>query len=316
MEQGFKEFVLYHKSTRNMSNVEILLTSPYRRESSRKKTVFIIKPIKINVPRANRTVHVLSVGFEVEVSLLKWYLHGKLSANQKGDIRTLIDENGMIVTSYNSDIAGFIGNSYSSLFRILHRKNIYRRIQYTECIHTCDQEKSDISEGNITSSSNRKTVTMATFIRTVIYTLLMYLKIFLFLPSPTTPHQSTAEHQDCCKEYDQYQRNFKWQSKLTVEMLCGGCTSRITVSSVLKTNLIQIADHTPRCRCTDSSARKVALGRRVDHIRDICNESSFVDYYRSYQICVLDKQQNMTCSGCLMTNYCITLLIIIVSHYS
>ena len=295
IQRTFKEFYHFKKSSRNLDEVDIFLTLPVRKLDS--AVIFLIKPLKMKTQEntGNTSTQISALGLEVDLDSLRGFL---FPGREREERRLLVDENGMIVLSSLGDKSGFLGSCYPSLFRTLYRKGIYQRIDYQECIHTCEV---------VIHTKPRAPANSAFRLYRSFWSLLrelFRLMVACLLHQVTeTVHNNIYTTMDCCKEYTQYQKNGTFQ-KFSVESWCNGCLSQITVSDVSKTNLILITDHTPNCTC---NSRKVDLEGGIISDREgvaACiplegEESRNEDYYVSFQSCVLGNYSSSVCSGAM-----------------
>ena len=294
IEKSFKLFYHFKKSSRKLEDVDVFITLPVQKRDSR--VVFLIKPLKMESQSntGNTSTQISALGLEVDLDSFRQFL---LPGREKEERRLLIDENGMIVMTSLDDQTGFLGFTYPTLFRTLHRKGVYRKIDYQECIHECEVVINTQPPKHHASSAFRVHRSFMSLLSE-----LFSLLLALLLPQITeAAHSNLYKTMDCCKEYIQYQRNATFP-KFTVESWCQGCISQITVSDVPKTNLILITDHTPNCTC---DSRKVDLEGDIIPERDgeaAClplegEEIRDEDYYVSFQSCVLGNHSSAVCSG-------------------
>lgn len=239
-----------------------------------------------------------TLGLEVDTESLRSYLF----PGTKEVWKYLVDENGVIVLSYPGRYEGFIGHRYPYLMRTLIRKGLYDRIKYWECIHTCHMDKrSDIYR--IVRNAASPTPTLLTIIKFVVNSILSLIKTVIYYSHQNQGFHDTPYHfVDCCKQYNQYQRNSNWTSfkPLTIERWCGGeCYSRLTVSGVALTNMMLVVDNTPACTCpyhhTDSHGGARSL---ADDVTACSEDQGDSEYYVNFQTCALSNvtQHVDTCS--------------------
>ena len=243
----------------------------------------------------------------------------------------MLDENGMIVLSSEPSYSGFFGTTYPALFRILLRKTIYTRVDFTECIHKCNVVLVKEPSSSDSAAASPAPGLLAVSVFKLLVSFLQFVFLLFVVPGPgagpaavLADHQLSYLSQDCCKDYQQYQRNFSFTSRLTIETWCQ-CISRLTVSHVTATNLLLVTDHTPGCVCGAEARRPGVLvqdprkGSRSpkpteSHVSCLGNRSSGAaaglqllhkeetvppDYYVSFQSCVLgdvDSYDARVCS--------------------
>ena len=96
---------------------------------------------------------------------------------------------------------------------------------------------------------------------------------------------------DCCKDYTQFQRNFSFTSRFSMEIQCEGCVATATVSSVRDTNLLLVLDHTPECLCEGVQPMDIGAGSRSSRseVQPDCEmKQEETEYYVGFQSCIKD----------------------------
>ena len=283
IKELFTDFYQFKKGTRKMGNASILVTHATRKGNI--EVVYVIQPIRVH----DHSAPVAAVGVEVELRSFRKFIFPVMGT--PGTIKYLLDENGIIVVSHPRHRGGFFGAHRPALLRALHRNGVFQRIKFTECIHMCDERVDDHDHVVISGASTPR-------ISGILHHLTRWIGVFfrLFILPGTTPpvtptHQPNSTIKDCCKDYTQFQRNFNFTSRFSLEIQCSGCVARATVSNVRDTNLLLVLDHTPECECEGVPPIDLSKGVRSDRSEvypDCEMQQEESEYYVSFQSCVKD----------------------------
>ena len=298
----------FAKTIKHIPQASLFLSIPFRRENYNMKSINLTSRVTVTV--GNVSTQVAAAGVELRMEFVRSHLLGEYTDSYD---RFLVDENSYILMGYPREVSGYLAKEYPYLMKKLLDSNIFKSINYTECINQC---KERIEKPHHSHNSAFRLFSLKPFLLKLFATIMNFItniKLIFYFEYLTgswvnANHIVKERTVECCKTFYHYQRNFEFKPKTPyyVGKMCS-CESMYEISPVPDTNLLLVIDHHPGCQCgTPNFMDNPEEGQRSDgdegcdieheeHVEET-DLDMYNHYYRNAKSCHKSRIDEGLCS--------------------